>query len=187
MSTRSLIAIELPDGKVKSIYVHSDGYVEGNGKLLVEHYSTYDKAIKLFDYGDCSYLGETTNECSFYKRDWDRDNHADTVTYNNEFCLMYENSGATMIEYIYIYKDGEWHVSESNYIPKSMLGNNAYDISLVYWSNFEKVIDHKDFKKDAPSMSEVDMLGQIGKALKQSLGDSGSMIMQGARSKDKTN
>ena len=38
-----------------------------------------------------------------------------------------------------------------------------------------------------PSMSEVDMLGQIGKALKQTLGDGGSMIMQGARSKDKTN
>ena len=87
MSTRSLVAIELPDGKVKSIYVHSDGYVEGNGKLLVEHYATYDKAIKLFDYGNCSYLGETTNECSFYKRDWGRDGIEDTATYNNEFCL----------------------------------------------------------------------------------------------------
>ena len=87
MSTRSLIAIELPNGKVKSIYVHSDGYVEGNGKLLVNHYATYDKAIKLFDYGDCSYLGETTNECSFYKRDWGRDGYGDTATYNNEFCI----------------------------------------------------------------------------------------------------
>jgi len=187
MSTRSLVAIELPDGKVKSIYVHSDGYVEGNGKLLVNHYATYDKAIKLFDYGDCSYLGETTNECSFYKRDWGRDGHGDTATYNNEFCLMYEYSGATMIEYIYIYKGGEWHVSESRGIPQSMLGNNAYDIGIVYWSNFEKVTDHKDYKNEKPSMSEVDMLGQIGKALKQTLGDSGSMIVQGMQSKDKTN
>ena len=187
MSTRSLIAIELPDGKVKSIYVHSDGYVEGNGKLLVDHYATYDKAIKLFDYGDCSYLGETTNECSFYQRDWDRGDKCPTATYNNEYCLMYENSGATMIEYIYIYKGGEWHVSESRGIPRSMLGTNAYDIGLVYWSKFEKVIDHKDYKNDAPSMSEVDMLGQIGKALKQTLGDSGSLIVQGMQSKDKTN
>ena len=68
-------------------------------------------------------------------------------TYNNEFCLMYENSGGSMIEYIYIYKGGEWHVSEARGIPQSMLGNNAYDIGLVYWSNFEKVIDHKDYKK----------------------------------------
>ena len=187
MSTRSLVAIELPNREVKSIYVHSDGYVEGNGKLLVDHYATYDKAIKLFDYGDCSYLGKTTNECSFYKRDWGRDGHGDTATYNNEYSLMYDYSGATMIEYIYIYKDGEWHVSESNYISKSMLGNNAYDIGLVYWSNFEKVIDHKDYKNEKPSMSEGDMLGQIGKALKQTLGDSGSMIVQGMQSKDKTN
>ena len=187
MSTRSLIAIELPNGKVKSIYVHSDGYVEGNGKLLVDHYATYDKAIKLFDYGDCSYLGETTNECSFYQRDWDRGDKCPTTTYNNEYCLMYDNSGATMIEYIYIYKGGEWHVSESTGIAKPMLGTEAYDIPLVYWSKFEKVVDHKDYNNNEPSMSEVDMLGQIGKALKQTLGDGGSMIMQGARSKDKTN
>ena len=68
-----------------------------------------------------------------------------------------------------------------------MLGTEAYDIPLVYWSKFEKVVDHKDYKNNEPSMSEVDMLGQIGKALKQTLGDGGSMIMQGARSKDKTN
>ena len=146
-----------------------------------------DKAIKLFDYGNCSYLGETTNECSFYKRDWGRDNIEETATYNNEYCLMYDNSGASMIEYIYIYKGGEWHVSESRGIPQSMLGNNAYDIGLVYWSKFEKVTDHKDYKNEKPSMSEVDMLGQIGKALKQTLGDSGSMIVQGMQSKDKTN
>ena len=58
-------------------------------------------------------------------------------------------------------------------------------ILAIHWSNFEKVTDHKDYKNEKPSMSEVDMLGQIGKALKQTLGDSGSMIVQGMQSKDK--
>jgi len=44
MSTRSNIAIELPDenpvvnskgGKIKSIYVHCDGYPYGIGKILI--------------------------------------------------------------------------------------------------------------------------------------------------------
>ena len=41
MSTRSYIGIELPDWKVKSIYVHSDGYISGVGKTLVDNYNTF--------------------------------------------------------------------------------------------------------------------------------------------------
>jgi hypothetical protein len=34
MATRSRIAIELPNGKVKSVYCHNDGYLEGVGRAL---------------------------------------------------------------------------------------------------------------------------------------------------------
>ena len=35
MGTRSRIGIEMPDHSVVSVYCHWDGYVEGNGKILV--------------------------------------------------------------------------------------------------------------------------------------------------------
>jgi hypothetical protein len=56
MSTRSNIAIEDPKTKkVKVIYVHSDGYPYGVGKILNDNYTTYQKAKKLFNYGDASF------------------------------------------------------------------------------------------------------------------------------------
>ena len=49
MSTRSNIAIELPKDKdgnnrVKVIYVHSDGYPYGVGKILVDNYNRRELA-----------------------------------------------------------------------------------------------------------------------------------------------
>ena len=74
MSTRSNIAIEDPKTKkVKVIYVHSDGYPYGVGKCLVDNYNKRDVAKLLFEHGDASYLGDTIDECSFYSRDWDRE------------------------------------------------------------------------------------------------------------------
>jgi hypothetical protein len=35
MSTRSRIAVEVEDGKVLSVYCHSDGYLDGVGKALM--------------------------------------------------------------------------------------------------------------------------------------------------------
>ena len=38
MSTRSRIAIKQNDGTYKSIYCHSDGYLEHNGYILYNYY-----------------------------------------------------------------------------------------------------------------------------------------------------
>ena len=78
MSTRSNIAIQLPEDKdgnkkVKVIYVHSDGYPYGVGKCLVDNYNKRELAELLFNHGDASYLGDTLDECSFYGRDWHRE------------------------------------------------------------------------------------------------------------------
>lgn len=59
MSTRCRIGIELPDGKVRSIYCHHDGYLSGVGKMLNDHYQTAEKVEKLMDLGDISSLSET--------------------------------------------------------------------------------------------------------------------------------
>ena len=56
MATRSRIAIESKDGRVKSIYAHWDGYPEHNGKILFEHYQDKDKLTKLIELGSISSL-----------------------------------------------------------------------------------------------------------------------------------
>jgi hypothetical protein len=56
MGTRSRIGIEMPDHTVVSVYCHWDGYVEGNGKTLVEYYQNRDDVQELIDGGSMSAL-----------------------------------------------------------------------------------------------------------------------------------
>jgi hypothetical protein len=56
MGTRSRIGIEMPNHTVVSVYCHWDGYVEGNGKTLVEHYQNRDDVMELIDGGSMSCL-----------------------------------------------------------------------------------------------------------------------------------
>ena len=73
MSTRARIGILLPDDSILSVYHHFDGYPEGLGVKLKEHYNTYEKASELIDggnmsscYSDNEYDDETQE---FVKRD----------------------------------------------------------------------------------------------------------------------
>jgi len=56
MATRSRIGIELPDHTVVSAYCHWDGYPEGNGKTLVQHYMNREDVQELIDGGSMSHL-----------------------------------------------------------------------------------------------------------------------------------
>lgn len=58
MSTRSLVGIQNKDGSVNYVYIHSDGYLTGVGKTLLEHYSDRKKIRRLINLGDLSSLGE---------------------------------------------------------------------------------------------------------------------------------
>jgi|LauGreDrversion4_2_1035121.scaffolds.fasta_scaffold13299_1 hypothetical protein len=62
MATRSTIAIELADGTVRQVYCHWDGYLDHNGKLLLNHYSDPLVAAELINVGDISSLRETVGE-----------------------------------------------------------------------------------------------------------------------------
>jgi hypothetical protein len=84
MATRSLIGIKnsnphLP-GEIDYIYCHWDGYLENNGKILLENYTDPFKLQKLIDTGDLSSLAPEIGEkhdfdnpvegvCTFYGRD----------------------------------------------------------------------------------------------------------------------
>ena len=80
MATRSTIAIQHADGSVDQIYSHWDGYLQGVGATLVEHYQDRDKVQDLIAHGDVSILGaeigvqqDFSNPidgmCLFYARD----------------------------------------------------------------------------------------------------------------------
>ena len=184
MSTRSNIAIEDPKTKkVKVIYVHSDGYPYGVGKCLVDHYNKRDVAELLFTKGDASYLGDTFEECSFYGRDWNREEEP-AKTYRDEWMYMYNMRGDCHIEYIYLFKDNRWHVSTSEYINEKKL-KNSYDGGIWYHSKFEPVIMNKEYikyKDKHEKHAEVKMVAQIGKLLSEKV-SADDVVMQGGKAK----
>jgi hypothetical protein len=185
MSTRSNIAIEDPKTKkVKVIYVHSDGYPYGVGKCLVDHYNMYDLAKELFNYGDASYLGDTIDECSFYGRDWDRDEEP-AKTYRDEWMFMNAMKGDVFIEYIYLFKDGQWNVSTGKYVPESKL-KDSYDGGIGYFTKFESVKDNKEYikyKDKHEKHAEVKMISKIGDMLKGAGFNDDDVVIQGGNAK----
>ncbi len=58
MSTRSDIIVEHNDGTWKRVYCHFDGYPDGVGATLFEHYSSQERAESVVAPGDMSSLYE---------------------------------------------------------------------------------------------------------------------------------
>lgn len=144
MSTRCRIGMKLPDGRIKSIYCHWDGYKEGVGKTLQKYYKDPKKIEELLDLGDISSLG------SFYDKeiseaDWTKFDEPDpakreelikksadcTIAYKNrgEDCParideneveFIEKVGRCCEEYMYLFKEDfsgvwRWHYLEAPY------------------------------------------------------------------------
>ncbi len=182
MSTRSNIAIQKPDGTILSIYVHSDGYPDGVGQCLIDNYKTYISAEKLFRYGDASYLGDTIEECSFYSRDWDRKEDP-AKEYRDEWMYMDAMKGDVFIEYIYIFKNDQWHVSTQKHTKVK----DGYDRgTLFYYTKFEPVIMNKEYikyKDKHEKHAEVKMISQIGNLLSKAGFDQDNIEIQGGKAK----
>ena len=62
MATRSTIALLRDNGEVVKVYCHWDGYLDNNGRLLVENYNTPEKIEALLAGGDISSLGRVVGE-----------------------------------------------------------------------------------------------------------------------------
>lgn len=80
MSTHAFIGLQMPDGKVRYIYCHSDGYVEHTGVTLQEHYTDRAKVEELIALGDISWLGKDIGEKHNFeerKPEWVRAYHRD--------------------------------------------------------------------------------------------------------------
>jgi len=119
MATRSNIAYKTPEGKIRSVYCHWDGYPEHNGEMLKRHYNTFDRAVALVELGQISALRP-----NLYSQtaEHDFDNPADDVTIayhrdRGEELRVQEYDDipswiADMEEYAYLYTDNGWIVND---------------------------------------------------------------------------
>jgi len=134
MATRSTIALEFADGTIGQVYCHWDGYLQHNGKILLENYMDPFKLRDLIDLGDISSLGaeigvkhpfdnpgmfgtpayqaykdQYGDMTKFYGRD--RGEFGTDAKYFKDFADYKDNHQYE--EYSYILRtDGVWYVSE---------------------------------------------------------------------------
>jgi hypothetical protein len=145
MSTRSEIAIEMEDKSIKSIYCHSDGYLEHNGVLLNRHYGSYDLALSIINENDCSILGETIEKSRFYNT-W-RDEDTKAREFHNEYHFMTEFGDDIFAEYIYLFKDDKWYVSELKFVKDDEYKDN-YHHCIGYHTKFTLLEDLLELLND---------------------------------------
>ena len=104
MATRSTIAIQMPDGKIRGVYIHWDGYIENNGVILAKNYTKAADVVALMLKGSMRTLRETVDNCVY---------HVDTVNYSISY--NYENLNDYLDnhpgeEFNYIFTGRTWKV-----------------------------------------------------------------------------
>ena len=101
MATRSTIWLKESEDKFIGIYCHFDGYLDGNGKILFEHYKELDKVKELIALGDISSLGEEVKETVAYFRDRGEEFHQFGT-------ISIAGMRKDFEDYNYLYQDGKW-------------------------------------------------------------------------------
>jgi hypothetical protein len=125
MATRSTIAVQHEDGTVSQIYCHYDGYLEHNGKMLLEHYNNRLAAEFLVNKGDLSVLGsrvtpdrnaihnfevQQNGVCVFYGRD-----RGETGTEPKTYASVSEYFDTFQREeYNYFFNGESWEVEQDD-------------------------------------------------------------------------
>lgn len=120
MSTISRIAMKQDDNTYKSIYCHSDGYLEHNGVILYNYYKDKSKVEDLIKLGDISKLGKEVSPDSSKPHNFRERQDNVTLAYNRDRGekLHYRvfPTKDELIEYsyaederiLYLYEDGRW-------------------------------------------------------------------------------
>jgi len=130
MGTRSSIAMKTVDG-IKAIYCHWDGYVDHNGRILRENYSTEAQVTELINLGDLSSLGTKIGDvhpfdakfgdepelpicddwCKAYHRDRGEDwAQVAPQTWTQDVKEWVKDMGQSGCEYFYLFNGQDWLV-----------------------------------------------------------------------------
>lgn len=117
MGTPACIAVMNDKKEVTWTYVNYDGYLNGVGRMLIEHYNDLTIAKKLISMGDISTLKRTMDcpvghsfatpapNCTvFYERDRGEDN---VKPRHGDYAMFLRCNKGTIS---YIYTDGQWHI-----------------------------------------------------------------------------
>ena len=121
MGTRSAIGVIHGD-KAKVVYCHWDGYLDHNGRILLEHYdsakanhlvalggiSSLDRNIEIPEGVEHTFDKPAKGITVFYDRDRGEDANKYVVCFSD--AEMYEHF--SWCEYFYIMRDGVWYVSQ---------------------------------------------------------------------------
>lgn len=125
MATRSYIGVRNLDASVSYIYCHFDGYPDGVGATLINHYADMDRINELMKLGDLSTLGKAIgskqnfNDYNSHNRDWclaygrDRGENNVSVKKGNYDELIVDQS----VDYVYIF-DGDYWECFNTYDPE---------------------------------------------------------------------
>ncbi len=101
MATRSAIFNELT-GQLR--YIHWDGYPEGVGATLTQHYGTQERVDDLFARAvtsDLSSLEATVEDCEWYNFELTFPGHYNAA----EAHAVYQDAHC---QYLYVWNDGKW-------------------------------------------------------------------------------
>lgn len=123
MGTRSMIAVRTENGILAS-YCHWDGYPEHNGRILVNFYDNYARALKLIRMGDISSLNKCMDIPLGAAHSWDEPLDDVTVFYGRDrgetgmepalYKSPMDMVGDNWDDYCYLFSDGKWHCIDSN-------------------------------------------------------------------------
>ena len=86
MSTNAAIGMTMPDGTIKAVYLHWDGYITdgGAGETLAEHYKNRTKVEKLIALGFLSSLGAEVDPNPATPHSWSNPQPGVTVAYHRD-------------------------------------------------------------------------------------------------------
>jgi len=119
MATRSNIAYKTPEGKIRSVYCHWDGYPAHNGEMLVRYYQEARKIAQLVELGSISALRPALFGTATHS--FDTPDEDVTIFYgrdrgeSGQETRVYEDIPSwidDMEEYAYLWNGQEWLVND---------------------------------------------------------------------------
>ena len=135
MSTRSNIVLLRDNGSCSAIYCHYDGYLEHNGKMLLDNYTSTQDVRALVSIGNIRALKPTLDEMVEEEYKELPQNFSTLRGYMSQVDTLF-------IEFIYLWseEDESWWVSRS--VSKEVGG--AYLNTLFYHTDFKRLVIDKE-------------------------------------------
>lgn len=130
MATSASIAIEMQDGKIREVYVSSDGYLDHTGKVLLQYYTDPTVVMELIGRGAIMLLKSSVDETIFFGTT-DPDD-ADINCFLYDSWDEYVTADGDSLNYI-MKNDGVWYFKKIE-----------YDISTKKWKKLPTQVSRLD-------------------------------------------